>query len=620
MVPLAQREVPAALRRRVFVALVAALLGFGVLLAQLWNLQVLQGDELRASSDGNRIRLRRLQATRGTVLDRHGKVLVDSRPSFDAVLVAEDTRDLELTLETLGQLLGQSTAEMRNLLSHTGARPPFDEVIVKRDLNWDEVVAIETHQLDLPGVSLQITPRRQYPLGTELAHVLGYVGEVSPEDIAADPRYHLGDLVGKAGIEKHWERYLRGVNGGQQIEVDAVGRKLKVLREVEEEPGNAITLTIDLDLQQAASAALGDRAGSIVALDPTNGEILAMVTSPSFDPNAFARGIRRNEWRALVGDQNRPLSNRSIQGQYPPGSTFKFVVATAALEEGVINPFTRIRCGGGLQFGNHYFRCWKKRGHGSVNVHEALVHSCDVFFYQVAQRLGVDVIARYARVFGLGAPTGIGLDHEQAGTIPDTAWKRKRLKQPWYAGETLSVAIGQGYVTTTPLQMATAIATAATGKQYRPHLVARIETPDGETVHTETPELVGQLQVRETTLRQVRDALRDVVGKGTGKKARLDGIEVAGKTGTSQVVALGRQRPRASQLPRQHRDHAWFVAYAPADEPTIAVAALVEHADGGGGAVAAPIVREVMAKFFELQTTRQGHTYAQNRSTSHRAF
>ncbi|MCK6555676.1 penicillin-binding protein 2 [Candidatus Binatia bacterium] len=620
MVPLAQREVPAALRRRVFVALVAALLGFGVLLAQLWNLQVLQGDELRASSDGNRIRLRRLQATRGTVLDRHGKVLVDSRPSFDAVLVAEDTRDLELTLETLGQLLGQSTAEMRNLLSHTGARPPFDEVIVKRDLNWDEVVAIETHQLDLPGVSLQITPRRQYPLGTELAHVLGYVGEVSPEDIAADPRYHLGDLVGKAGIEKHWERYLRGVNGGQQIEVDAVGRKLKVLREVEEEPGNAITLTIDLDLQQAASAALGDRAGSIVALDPTNGEILAMVTSPSFDPNAFARGIRRNEWRALVGDQNRPLSNRSIQGQYPPGSTFKFVVATAALEEGVINPFTRIRCGGGLQFGNHYFRCWKKRGHGSVNVHEALVHSCDVFFYQVAQRLGVDVIARYARVFGLGAPTGIGLDHEQAGTIPDTAWKRKRLKQPWYAGETLSVAIGQGYVTTTPLQMATAIATAATGKQYRPHLVARIETPDGETVHTETPELVGQLQVRETTLRQVRDALRDVVGKGTGKKARLDGIEVAGKTGTSQVVALGRQRPKASQLPRQHRDHAWFVAYAPADEPTIAVAALVEHADGGGGAVAAPIVREVMAKFFELQTTRQGHTYAQNRSTSHRAF
>lgn len=620
MVPLAQREVPAALRRRVFVALVAALLGFGVLLAQLWNLQVLQGDELRASSDGNRIRLRRLQATRGTVLDRHGKVLVDSRPSFDAVLVAEDTRDLELTLETLGQLLGQSTAEMRNLLSHTGARPPFDEVIVKRDLNWDEVVAIETHQLDLPGVSLQITPRRQYPLGTELAHVLGYVGEVSPEDIAADPRYHLGDLVGKAGIEKHWERYLRGINGGQQIEVDAVGRKLKVLREVEEEPGNAITLTIDLDLQQAASAALGDRAGSIVALDPTNGEILAMVTSPSFDPNAFARGIRRNEWRALVGDQNRPLSNRSIQGQYPPGSTFKFVVATAALEEGVINPFTRIRCGGGLQFGNHYFRCWKKRGHGSVNVHEALVHSCDVFFYQVAQRLGVDVIARYARVFGLGAPTGIGLDHEQAGTIPDTAWKRKRLKQPWYAGETLSVAIGQGYVTTTPLQMATAIATAATGKQYRPHLVARIETPDGETVHTETPELVGQLQVRETTLRQVRDALRDVVGKGTGKKARLDGIEVAGKTGTSQVVALGRQRPRASQLPRQHRDHAWFVAYAPADEPTIAVAALVEHADGGGGAVAAPIVREVMAKFFELQTTRQGHTYAQNRSTSHRAF
>lgn len=620
MIPLAQREVPVALRRRVLTAFGISLLGFLVLLTQLWNLQILQGNDLRASSDGNRIRLRRVQATRGTVVDRHGKVLVDSRPAFDAVLVPEDAPDLELTLETLSQLFGQGSAEMRNLINHTSTRPPFEELTVKRDLSWDEVVALETHQLDLPGVSLRITPRRLYPLDTELAHVLGYVGEASPEELAADPRYHMGDLLGKAGIEKQWERYLRGVSGGQQIEVDAVGRKLKVLREVEEEPGNTVTLTIDLELQQAATAALGDRSGSIVALDPNNGEILAMVNSPSFDPNMFARGVRRDEWRGLVSDKERPLNNRAIQGQYPPGSTFKIIVATAALEEGVINPFTRIRCGGGLQFGNHYFRCWKKRGHGSMNVHDALVQSCDVFFYQVAQRLGVDVIAKYARAFGLGLPTGIGLEHEQAGTVPDTAWKRKRFKQPWYAGETLSVAIGQGYVTATPLQMANAVATAATGTLHRPRLVARVETADGEPVQIEPPAAGDSLEVRETTLRQVREALRDVVGRGTGKNARIAGIEVAGKTGTSQVVALGRQRLKAKQVPRQHRDHAWFVAYAPADEPAIAVAALVEHADGGGGAVAAPIVREVLTRFFELKSQRNGPSYAQNRSATDRTF
>jgi len=616
MIPLAQREVPNALRRRVFAAVGLSLLAFLVLLAQLWNLQILQGEDLRASSDGNRIRLRRVQATRGTVLDRRGKVLIDSRPSFDAVLVPEDTRDLELTFETLSQLLGQSSAEMRALLAQTSTRPPFEEVTVKRDLSWDEVVALETHQLDLPGVSLRIMPRRLYPLDTELAHLLGYVGEASPQDLAADPRYHMGDLIGKAGLEKQWEPYLRGESGGQQVEVDAVGRKLKVLREVEEVPGNIVTLTIDLELQQAAAAALGERAGSIVALDPTNGEILAMVNNPSFDPNMFARGIRKEEWRALMTDKGRPLNNRAIQGQYPPGSTFKIIVATAALEEGVINPFTRIRCGGGVQFGNHYFRCWKKGGHGSMNVHDALVHSCDVFFYQVSQRLGVDVIAKYARAFGLGMPTGIGLEHEQAGTIPDTAWKRKRFKQPWYAGETLSVAIGQGYVTTTPLQMANAIATAAVGKHYRPHIVGRVETPDGEVVQAQEPEVTGTLEVRETTLRQVRDALRDVVGRGTGKNARLKGIEVAGKTGTSQVVTLGRQRLKAKQVPRHHRDHAWFVAYAPVEEPAIAVAAIVEHADGGGGAVAAPIVREVLAKFFELEAARD-NTYQPVEKVAH---
>jgi len=613
-VPLSQREVPGALRRRLGVALGAALLGFLLLLARLWNLQILHGDEMRTMSENNRIRLHRVQATRGTVLDRYGRVLVDSRPSFDAVLVPEDTRNVELTVENLAQLLNQSAADMHALLVQTSSRPAFEEIVVKRDLSWDEVVAIETHQLDLPGVSLQITPRRSYPLGAKLAHLLGYVGEASPQELALDPRYRMGDLVGKTGLERRWENYLRGVNGGQQVEVDSVGRRLRVLREVEEVPGDTVRMTVDLDLEAAAAQALGDHDGSVVAIDPNTGGILAYVSQPGFDPNVFARGVRPEEWRALLTDKHRPLNNRAMQGQYPPGSTFKIVVATAALEEGIINPFTRIHCPGGLQFGNHYFRCWKKGGHGTVNLHEALVQSCDVFFYQVAQRLGIDAIAREARAFGLGMPTGIGLEHERPGTIPDVAWKRQRFKQPWYAGETLSAAIGQGYVTATPLQMANLIATLAVGKRYRPHFVQQIETPEGEVVHVEQPEVIGTLNVRQTTLMQVREGLRDVVNtdRGTGKKARLDGIEAAGKTGTSQVVKMGKERVKSTQLPWQHRDHAWFVAYAPFDAPEIAVATLVEHAEGGGGAIAAPIAHDVMQTYFRLKKERETSKYAQN--------
>ncbi len=622
MVPLNQREVPQTLRRRLGVALAAALVGFLLLLAQLWNLQILHGEEMRTLSENNRIRLHRVQATRGTVLDRTGHVLIDSRPSFDAVLVPEDARNAALTIENLAQLLNQSAADMHAVLAQTSSRPPFEEIVVKRDLSWDDVVAIETHQLDLPGVSLRITPRRSYPLGSNLAHLLGYVGEAGPLDLAADPRYRMGDLVGKVGLERGWEGFLRGVDGGQQVEVDSVGRKLRVLREVEEVPGDTIKLTVDLELQQAAAQALGDHDGSIVALDPNTGGILAYVTQPAFDPNVFAHGVRGDEWRSLLADKHRPLNNRAVQGQYPPGSTFKIVVATAALEEGIINPFTRIHCPGGLQFGNHYFRCWKKGGHGTVNLHEALVQSCDVFFYQVAQRLGIDAIAKQARTFGLGMPTGIALEHERAGTIPDVAWKRQRFKQPWYAGETLSAAIGQGYVTVTPLQMANLIAMVGVGKRFRPHFVQQVETPDGEVVHSAEPEVIGTLRVRETTLMQVRDALRDVVNtdRGTGKKARLDGIEAAGKTGTSQVVKMGKERVKSTQLPWQHRDHAWFVAYAPVEAPEIAVATLVEHAEGGGGAVAAPIAHEVMQTYFRLKKERETAKYAQDRSSTRRAF
>ncbi|MBX3025878.1 penicillin-binding protein 2 [bacterium] len=605
-------EVSPVVRRRVSLAMTFAVVVVLLLGARLWHLQVLHGEEMAALSENNRIRLRRDPATRGRVVDRYGAVVIDSQASFDAVLVPEDARDLPSVVETLAPFLGQTTAETQAALDRAAGRPAFQEVTIKRNLAYDEVAAIETHQVELPGVSLRVTPSRVYPHGPSLAHVLGYVGEVTQEEVERHPNYRPGDVVGKAGLERQWEADLRGVEGGQQIEVDALGRELRVLDEAEAVPGHTLVLSVDLALQEAAERALGDNAGAVVALDPRNGDVLAMVSEPSFDPNAFTGGIKPALWRELTTHPRHPLNARATQGQYPPGSTFKIIVAAAALEEGIVNPFTRIGCPGYLAFGNHTFRCWKHGGHGSVNVHDALVGSCDVFFYQVGSRLGVDTIARYAREFGLGAPTGIEIGNERSGLMPDSAWKKQRFKQPWQKGETLSVAIGQGAVTATPLQMAEAVATIATGVRYQPRLVQRVEAIDGSLVREIPPRVAAKLEVRDTVLKQVQEALVDVVSRGTGKNAKLPDIAVGGKTGTSQVVTIGRTRLKASQMKWNQRDHAWFVAFAPAEEPTIAIATLVEHADGGGGAVAAPIAKEVLKAYFRLQEERTGVRVAQN--------
>jgi penicillin-binding protein 2 len=599
-------------RRRVSICAVFAALALLVLLGRLWDLQVIHGEQMAALSENNRIRLRRVPATRGRVVDRNGKVLIDSQASFDAVLVPEDARDLPNTVEQLAHFLHQSTADTQAILNRAAGRPPFQEILVKRNLDFDEVAALETHQLDLPGVSLRITPSRNYPYGSTLAHVLGYVGEVTQAELDRDSHYRSGDVIGKSGLERAWEPYLRGEHGGQQVEVDALGRELRVLDEEEAIPGQTLVLTVDIDLQLAAEAALGDNAGAVVAIDPRNGDVLAMVSEPSFDPNLFTGGIHPELWHELTHHPRHPLNSRATQGQYPPGSTFKIIMATAALEEGIVNPFTRIHCSGSLPFGNHVFHCWRKGGHGPMNVHDALVNSCDVFFYQVGERLGVDTIAKYAHAFGLGLPTGINLGSERTGTIPDSAWKKRVFKQPWFPGETLSVAIGQGYVTATPLQMAQVAATIAVGARHRPRLVQRVEALDGTMVKSVEPETVARLPVRDTVLKQVQEALVDVVAHGTGKKAALPDVVVAGKTGTSQVVALGKDRVPASKLKWNQRDHAWFVAFAPADDPTIAIATLVEHADGGGGAVAAPIARQVLETYFHLQAEREAARYAQN--------
>jgi penicillin-binding protein 2 len=596
------REIPPELQLRMAAAAAVAVVAFSLLGVRLWYLQVERGPEMRSLSEHNRIRLVRVPAARGVVYDRHGEILVDNRPSYDVIFVPEDARDRKRVLGDLAALLGEQAPTLQQTARAPTKRPPYEGIVLRRDVDWHEVVALETHQLDLPGVSLQVGPRRYYPFGPLAAHLLGYVGEVSDRELENGAAgYRPGDLIGKSGLEKAWDGDLKGIAGGEQVEVDALGRRVRVLERVPDLPGNTLTLTLDRDLQDVAERALGAADGAIVALDPRNGEILVMVSKPAYDPNVFARGIRRDEWRALVQDPKHPLNNRAVQGQYPPGSTFKIAVAAGALEQGVVTPFTGVSCAGGIPFGNHFFRCWKKGGHGGVNLHAAVVQSCDVFFYQVGQRLGVDGIAEYARRLGLGQLSGVPLEHEKTGIIPDTQWKRRRFNQPWFSGETLSVAIGQGYVTATPMQMANLAAMIANGgTRYRPHYVKRVEGPDGALRVEVAPEVMGEAKLKTSTLGQLRAAMRDVVmtESGTGKKARVLGVEVAGKTGTSQVVKLAADRERSNRGARATRDHAWFMAFAPVEAPEIAIACIAEHAGGGGGAVAAPIVQQVLHHYF----------------------
>jgi penicillin-binding protein 2 len=492
------------------------------------------------------------------------------------------------------------------ILEENKKRPAFEEIVIGKDVDWATVVAVETHQIDLPGVSLRARPRRSYADGPVGAHILGYLGEIGPKQlqILKDQGYATGDEFGQYGLEKTWEYVLRGQSGGQQVEVDALGRRVRVLHEVTDVPGYTVHLTLDRQLQETAFEALKGKEGTIVALDVNTGAILAMVSTPAFDPNVFARGIKSDEWQALMKDRLRPLSNRAIQGQYPPGSTFKVIMAIAGLEEGVLQPESRISDPGYYFFGNRQFRDWKKGGHGSVDLHRAIVESCDVYFYQAGQRIGVDRIAKWARAFGLGEKSGATLDDEKAGIVPDSEWKRKRFRQPWYPGETLSVAIGQGYLTVTPLQLANMMAALANGGTlYRPRVVDKIESVDGTVVREYGPEKIRTISLKPATLERLHKALADVVKGpgGTGAAARSSVVEIAGKTGTAQVVEMkGGAYVKSEQLAYFNRDHAWFVAYAPAQNPKIALVTLVEHG-GHGGDAAAPLAKKVIEKYMELQ-------------------
>ena len=583
--------------------LIAGLIGFVVLGLRIWHLQIIKGEEFSRLSKHNRIRIREISASRGMILDRRGRILIDNRPSFEVLLVPEDIVDMEKTAEFLHRMLKVTPEKVEKRLEVNKRRPPFKPVRIQSDINRLQLALLKTRQLDLPGLIVDVRPRRAYNYGNMASHLVGYLGEIDGNELRQNrfKGYQMGDIIGRYGVEQQWEPFLKGIDGGRQVEVDAFGREIKVLHRVEPHPGNNLFLTIDLDLQMTSETLLQGKEGVIVAMNPQNGQILAMVSHPSYDPSLFAGGINHDDWETLIQNPFHPLQNRAIQGQYPPASVFKVITAIAGLEEGVISPQEIIFCAGSYRLGNRTYRGWRKGGHGKVNLHRALVESCDVYFYQVGHRLGIDTLAKYAKAFGLGKPTGISLNDEKPGLIPSSEWKKKVYNEAWYGGETLSVAIGQGYVLVTPLQLLNAISAVATeGILYLPQLVERIEGANGKLLKSYEPVSIGKAPVSPENLMIIREALSGVVNEahGTGRIARIKGVTVSGKTGTAQVISL-KEDVAKEDIPYEHRDHAWFVAYAPMEDPIISVAVLVEHG-GYGASAAAPLARKVIQKYLNI--------------------
>jgi penicillin-binding protein 2 len=576
---------------RVVQARLAVLQGLAVVLVavlvlQFWNLQVLRARHFRDLAENNRSRLVTLAAPRGALLDRHGQVLVGNRPSFNVVLNPEHASDLDRVVSRLARALGMGEATIRERLAR---RQPYRPVVVKTDATLDDVAALDARRRELPEVSVEFVPLRSYPLAAAAAHALGRVGEITERQLELAEYRGLapGSLVGQAGIEARYNRELMGRDGFRRVIVNSRGLEVTEAERQLPEDGPSLTLSIDASLQAAMERAFEGRAGSAVALDPETGEVLAMTSTPAYDPNEFTTGIDAALWASLAGDPETPLMNRVIQGSYAPGSTFKVIAAVAGLEEGVIQPSTTFYCPGYLAVYNTVFRCAAKGGHGVVDLRRAIGASCNVYFYQVGIRLEISRLAKWAKLMGLGTPTGIDLPHEVGGLMPSPEWKMRVLKTPWYAGETVSVAIGQGQVSATPLQMARVAAIVANGgRLVRPRLA-----------HATGPGDAAPLPIRPETLAVVREGMRLVVAEGTGRRARLPSIEVCGKTGSAQVVA--KARLEKSPGSRELMPHGWFLAFAPAERPRIALAVLVEHA-GSGAEGAAPVARQILAHFFGL--------------------
>jgi penicillin-binding protein 2 len=577
----------------------------GILFVRLWFLQIISGAQYRKKSESNRIDLRDILPVRGMIFDRNGELLVDNRASFALGVIPEDIKNLDGLIDDIGRLIEIDGLSAKKKINEGLRQNPFNSVYIKKGLTRDEVARIETNVFHMPGVIIEVKPKRHYIYGPLAAHLIGYLGEIDKEQLNKEvyKENKVGDFVGKFGAEKKWQRYLNGIRGGQQVEVDASGRRLRVLYQKAAEPGFNIYLTIDKDLQMLAERSLKNGAGAIVAMNPMTGEVLTMASSPSFNPNDFAKGMDEKGWKQLISNLRFPLQNRVISGQYPPGSLFKIIVAIAGLEEGVIDPDEKVFCGGSYSFGGRLYRDWKEEGHGYVDLHRALVESCDVYFYKMGQKIGIDTIARYAKSLGLGSKTNLQLGDEKEGLIPNRAWKLRRWHVPWQEGETLSVSVGQSFVLITPIQIVRFVSALFNGGVlFKPQVTKWVEREDKEKIFKFKPNSAQRWSIKKENMELIKRALVGAVNEphGTGARARLDKIRVAGKTGTAQVIALPEERELAKErnIPYKLRDHAWFVAVAPAENPAIALAILIEHS-GTGGSKAAPIAKKILECYFK---------------------
>ena len=581
-------------QKRIRVAAVVISAAILILVLRLWALQILEGDHLLQLSLNNRLRLRPVEAPRGLILDRNGQLMVENLASFDLYATPEDMPDVEEVTQRLADILQSSPDELRQRVSQRQGSQ-LDPVLLRKGVDGRIVTAVEEQKIDLPGVSLQVRPVRTYPNGGSAATLLGYVAEVSQAQLKSKEfrDFRSGETMGQAGIERRYDAFVRGVDGGEQIEVDALGRVSRLIQQVEPQSGFNLHLTLDNRLQRVAEEALQGKSGALIAVHPSTGEILAMVSQPSYDPNQFSQHLTPEQWRKLAADPHHPMQNKGLQGQYAPGSIFKLVTALAALEKGAITPETTFACDGTFSLGSHLFHDWKKGGHGTLNLRQAIANSCNIYFYNTALKAGIGEITRVARELGLGAPSGLGLGSEARGVIPP-----KTTGSPeaggWYPGNTVMAGIGQGMVTVTPIQAVMMVSAIANGGTlYRPWVVRKVETLDRELIEEYGPELVRKVNIDPDNLAIVREGMQAVVNEGTGSRAKIPGLRVAGKTGTAQVVEnSGSQRG-------DKRDHAWFVAFAPADNPQIAIAVVVEHG-GFGGQVAAPIAKSLLEAWFQL--------------------
>ncbi len=560
---------------------------FLFLISGFWELQVRNPDLYSEQAERNRIKSLPVLAPRGKILDRDGRVIVDNRASYSLILSRENMKTEHLRPIATGLNLDYDVLAAR--VDRFKRRPRYEPIIIKDELSPSELAFVEAHRdpETFPEMELIPAQRRLYPQNGFAAHVIGYVGEINEYELnsAEFIEYDQGDIIGKFGIEKQYNATLMGVDGQRQVVVDNRGREREIVGIKEAVPGKNLQLTLDLDLQAVAELSMEGKTGAVVALDPRNGEVLAMVSRPTFDPNKFAGRIRAADWKEIVSNPQNPLLNRAIQAQLAPGSTFKPVVAIAGLETGAIDEDYSINCPGGATFYGRYFKCHEKSGHGRVSLNKGIAQSCDVYFYNVGNRTGIDNIARYAEAFGLGRRTGIDLPNEATGVVPSTAWKMRNFRQKWYAGETISVSIGQGALTVTPLQLAYAIGGLSMGGVwYRPHVIKQAQ-----------PEKPRIIKMDPANAQRVVAGMYAVVNEGgTGGRARLPGISVCGKTGSAQVAS---NELAKSSGAKHLKDNAWFVGFAPCEAPEIVVSALFEQ--GEHGYLAGPIIRDVMKAYFD---------------------